>query len=237
MNINYAGASTIGKAHRELGQENQDSFMIERYKFGVVMVVADGLGSKKHSKTGSREVCNAVAEATKIWIKRENAPIENLIKLIHNIWQILIIPKVKEECSTTCLFCIYLNTGKVVLGQLGDGLICYYKNELLEVLSEKEEEFLNMTNSMSSARSVEDWDYKQFTLEQNEIFSLFMTTDGLSEDIYKEKRKEFIIFLTDKINKKCEQKKKNRILKNIIKKCEGKYNCDDKTIIIFNRGE
>ena len=127
-----------------LGQENQDSFSITKYSFGVVMVVADGLGTKKYSGIGSKRICKAVGDAAKIWVEKENAPIEFLIRLVHNLWDISIYPYSKNECATTCLFCIALNSGKIILGQLGDGIIYYCNDESLNILSEKENDFLNI---------------------------------------------------------------------------------------------
>lgn len=234
MKIEYAGGSITGQSHKEADQGNQDSFFITRYGFGVVMVVADGLGTKKYSKIGSREVCKAVGEATKIWIRKENTPIEYLIKLIHNIWDFNIYPYTKSECGTTCLFSIVLDSGRVLLGQLGDGIIYYNKGEGLNVLTEREDEFLNITNSMSSVKSIYDWKFEEFNLTDDD-FTLLMTTDGLSEDIIVEKREKFMYYVLNQIQRKDKQVKKNLSIKKILKSCESKYSCDDKTLIIFNR--
>lgn len=234
MKIDYAGGSLIGQSHKETDQENQDSFLITRYGFGIVMVVADGLGTKKHSKIGSSEVCKAVGEATKIWVRKENAPIEYLIKLIHNIWDFNIYPFTKSDCATTCLFSIVLDNGKAILGQLGDGIIYYNTGKGLSVLMEREDDFLNVTNSMNSAKSTHDWRYKELNLNDYE-FTLLMTTDGLSEDIIVEKREDFMYYVLQQIQNKDKQTKKNLSIKKILKACENEYSCDDKTLIIFNR--
>lgn len=232
----YAGATITGQSHLEIGQKNQDNFSITKYNFGLVMVVADGLGSKKYSDIGSRQVCKSVGEAVKVWFKKSDAPIEMLIKLIHSIWNMLIYPYPKNECSTTCLFSIILNDGRVVLGQLGDGLIYYLQNNSLTVLDEKHDDFVNITTSMSSVKSINDWKYKIINIS-NDNFSLFMTTDGLSEDIIVEKRKDFLIYLLKKIKCKTNQKSRNITIKKILKNCEGEYNNDDKTLIIYSREE
>lgn len=232
----YGGATITGQSHLEIGQKNQDHFSITKYNFGLVMVVADGLGSKKHSDIGSNQVCKAVGEATKIWFKKNDAPIELLIKLIHNIWDMLIYPHPKNECSTTCLFAIILNDGRVVLAQLGDGIIYYLKNNSLVVFDEKNDDFINITNSMSSVKSINDWKYTIINIS-NDNFSLFMTTDGLSEDIIFEKRKDFMLYILKKLKYKTNQKRKNFVIKKILHDCEGEYNSDDKTLIVYSREE
>lgn len=234
MDTVYAGASITGQSHEETGQENQDSFCITRYGFGMVMVVADGLGTKKHSKIGSKEVCKAVGEATKVWIKKQNTPTEYLIKLIHNVWDLYIYPYKKNDCATTCLFSIVLNNGRVILGQLGDGIIYYNNGENLNVLTEIEDEFLNITKSMSSAKSICEWKFKEISLTDQD-FTLLMTTDGLSEDIIKEKRQDFMNYILKQIESKKRQSKKNLVIKKILKSTNSKYSYDDKTLIIFNR--
>lgn len=234
MIFNYAGATLTGQVHRELGQENQDSFLITKYSFGMVMVVADGLGTKKYSGIGSKRICKAVGDAARIWVKKENAPIEFLIRLVHNLWDISIYPYSKNECATTCLFCIALNNGKIILGQLGDGIIYYCNNESLNILSEKENDFLNITNSVASVRNVYDWNFKEINIKDSS-FTVLMTTDGLSEDIIESKRKDFMCYIKEQISLQRNQTKKNKKLKKILRNCEGKYNVDDKTLIIFSR--
>ena len=62
---NSWGASVIGPLHVKAGIPNQDSWMARRYKWGNVVVVSDGLGSKAHSDHGSKAACLAVFEAAK----------------------------------------------------------------------------------------------------------------------------------------------------------------------------
>lgn len=232
------GCTLVGRAHSDLGIENQDSFSIREYKFGTVMVVADGLGSLVYSKIGSKMVCEAVCEASKIWINNDNKNIRNLIKLIHILWEMKISPYEKKDCGTTCLFSIFINdTNKVIIGQIGDGLLAYIKDNELSILKEKNDDFLNITNSMHNVKKFSEWTYDEFILENNNL-TLLMCTDGISEDIVENKEKEFILELENILVNIKSMKQRNRKLKKILKFWKTPYSDDDKTIILYmKKGE
>lgn len=233
-----AGCSEIGKSHIRLGIKNQDSFIIREYSFGKIMAVADGLGTLKNSHIGSKMACEAVCEAGKIWVKNNDKDIRNLIKLIHVLWEIKISPYDKNDCGTTCLFSIVINDERrVVIGQVGDGLLAYIKSNKLTVLKEKKEDFLNITTSMHNVRKFSQWTYDEFILEDDEL-TLLICTDGISEDIMENKEKEFILELKSILKYKKSMKQRNKILKSILKNWKTPYSDDDKTIIFYvEKGE
>ncbi|GAE27523.1 hypothetical protein JCM9140_3675 [Halalkalibacter wakoensis JCM 9140] len=234
VTIDYAGASIIGQSHLEAALKNQDAYTILESSFGTVMVVADGVGSKPHSDVGSKAICQSVVQAVKIWHSKENAPIQLLIRLIHTLWELNISPLEKKDCSTTCLFAVYLKTGKLYLGQLGDGIIGFIHEDNFSVLKIKEEEFGNLTQSVDSVTSLTDWTIKEIDLTTSN-FSLLLATDGISEDLIEDKRKEFVEYLVQLIKEKPALKLKNRRIKKLIKGWITNYSLDDKTMIIFNR--
>lgn len=228
-----AGSTLIGKLHVDLGIENQDSFIIREYNFGTVMVVADGLGSLKYSNIGSKMVCEAVCEASKIWINNDNKNIRNLIKLIHIIWEMKIFPYEKKDCGTTCLFSIVINDrNKAIIGQIGDGLLAYIRGNEFNILKEKNDDFLNITNSIHDVKKFSEWSYEEFSLESSNL-TLLMCTDGVSEDIVENKQKEFILELESMLINKRSIKQRNKKLKKILKDWKNPYGDDDKTIILY----
>lgn len=233
-----AGCTLIGKSHIDLGIINQDSFIIREYSFGTVMVVADGLGSLIYSNIGSKMVCEAVCEASKIWINNDNKNIRNLIKLIHILWEMKISPYEKNDCGTTCLFSLVINdTNRVIIGQIGDGLLAYITGNELSILKEKNDDFLNITNSMHNVKKFSEWTYDEFILESNNL-TLLMCTDGISEDIVENKQKEFILELESMLTNKKSMKQRNKKLKKILKAWKTPYSDDDKTIILYmKKGE
>ncbi len=60
-----AGGLSNRPLHVKAGIPNQDSWRARRYKWGNVVVVSDGLGSKAHSDHGSKAACLAVFEAAR----------------------------------------------------------------------------------------------------------------------------------------------------------------------------
>ena len=233
-----AGCTLIGKAHIDLGIANQDSFIIREYNFGTVMVVADGLGSLKYSNIGSKMVCEAVCEGSKIWNNNDNKNIRNLIKLIHILWEMKISPYEKKDCGTTCLFSIVISdSNRVIIGQIGDGLLAYIKDNQLSILKEKNDDFLNITSSMHNVKKFSEWTYDEVILEDNSL-TLLMCTDGISEDIVDNKEKEFIMELESVLVNKKSMKQRNKKLKKILEAWKTPYSHDDKTIILYmKKGE
>ena len=116
------GATAIGPLHGKNGTPNQDSWMARRYKWGNVVVVSDGLGSKAHSDHGSKAACLAVFEAAKSFQNTPDAKIVDILRLIHANWLVKITPYSSSDCSSTCLFAIQIE-GIITLGRLGDGMI------------------------------------------------------------------------------------------------------------------
>jgi serine/threonine protein phosphatase PrpC len=231
----YGCASVIGQAHLEAALLNQDAFIAKTYSFGTVMVVADGLGSKKNAHIGADAVCKAVCEAVKIWIKSEDTPTSLLIRLIHSIWEVRVHPYDRAECGTTCLFSVYLQNGKLVMGQLGDGEICLIQNNRLYVLNEKEDDFGNLTKSINQVTKASEWKVDVVDVSQTD-FTLFLATDGVTEDLIKQKQYEFILFLRDKIVSREKQRERNQELREILNNWITKHSLDDKTMIVFTSG-
>ena len=52
------GISKTGSYH----ERNQDSFLCEKYKDGVILVVSDGMGSKSLSHYGSKCLCESIVD-------------------------------------------------------------------------------------------------------------------------------------------------------------------------------
>ena len=81
----------IGPLHVKTGIPNQDSWMARRYKWGNVVVVSDGLGSKAYSDHGSKAACLAVFEAAQSYQNTPDANIVDILRLIHANWLVKIV--------------------------------------------------------------------------------------------------------------------------------------------------
>ncbi|MDD7984710.1 PP2C family serine/threonine-protein phosphatase [Lentisphaera marina] len=185
------GASVIGPLHVKSGVANQDSWMARRYKWGNVVVVSDGLGSKKHSDHGSKAACLAVFEAAKSYQNTPDANITDILRMIHANWLVKIAPYSSSDCSATCLFCIQIEN-MITLGRLGDGMIAALgetDGSYLILSDNKQDSFSNFTNSLQQEFKPEQWEIE--TIESAACNAVVLCTDGISDDLLPEKQMSF----------------------------------------------
>ena len=227
-------ASVRGVLHEEGNIPNQDAYSVKRYKFGTILVVSDGLGSKKHSDIGSKAVGKAINKAVQIWNAYAERDIRLLLPLMVSIWNIEIFPFTQKECGATCLFAIISNDGHVYAGQLGDGNIYISIDDELHLVREKEDDFTNLTVCMGGFSSYSEWCLKDFIVE-NKPFGIVMMTDGVSETIVENKKTEFINLLFRRLSE-CENlAKRNNLIYKILSEWNPVNAGDDRTLICYRR--
>lgn len=233
---NSWGASVIGPLHVKAKIPNQDSWKARRYKWGNVVVVSDGLGSKAHSDYGSKAACLAVFEAAKSYQNTPYANIADILRLIHANWLVKIAPYSSIDCSATCLFAIQ-NEGTITLGRLGDGIIVAVgkTDEHHLILSDnKQESFSNYTNSLRQEFKPDQWETA--TINSATCNAVVLCTDGISDDLLADSEMDFCI---DLINEYSFLTSKNRT-KQLIKMMNEwpvPHHSDDKTIAcLFKKG-
>lgn len=187
LNTKWKGAcvESIGPLHIKRKLPMQDSHYLFLTKKCFVAAVSDGLGSKLHSDFGSRIACRIFVKLAKNWISRQIGSIETFISLFVEKW----VSEVKKnkyeirDCSATFLGVIYFQN-TLYLFQLGDGMIsCLFDDELKNlVMSDfKEESFSNMTKSLKENIVPNDWRIK--TISAEDLKSVFLCTDGISDDL------------------------------------------------------
>ena len=166
--------------------------MARRYKWGSVVVVSDGLGSKAHSEHGSKAACLAVVEAARSFQNNPDANIVDILRLIHANWLVTIAPYSSSDCSATCLFAIQIG-GIITLGRLGDGMIFALgetEDNHLILSEDKQESFSNYTNSLQQEFKPNQWETA--TIEGTACNSVVLCTDGISDDLLPEKQITFV---------------------------------------------
>ena len=215
-------------------KKNQDAFGTIETKDYLISVVADGLGSSKHSDFGSKTAILAVQKAIDEWRVLEKRKREILIQLIHFYWNLYISDAEykRKECLTTCLF-IYIDKKEknIFLGQLGDGLI-YLKSDNNFFVSSQNSEF-NYTKALGSSKNIKDWQIYSEKLELKNL-KCFIATDGVSDDIIDDKKEEFLDTIVTKLKDiRFFIKKRNRLIEDILKNWHTKYHSDDKTVTIL----
>lgn len=209
----------------------QDALGIINQKYYSLFIVADGLGSSKNSDYGAKKAIISVEKAVNQWRKLDKKDIKVLIQLIHFYWNLLIGDSglEKKDCLTTCLFAyIDKSDKKIILGQLGDGLLLV-KSKGKTVFVKSTDDY-NFTKSLGSSKSYNDWNIKLINYDIDN-FTLLVTTDGISEDLVENKEDEFAEAIIQKILK-LKKNKRNSYLKQLLENWPTRFHSDDKTICI-----
>lgn len=227
-------ASVRGMLHEQCNIPNQDAYSVKRYKFGTVLVVADGLGSKKYSAHGAKAVGKAVNRAVQIWNGYTQKDIKLLLPLIVSIWSMEIYPYAQKDCGATCLFAIVTNEGHIYLGQLGDGSIYFSIDDTLQLVKKKEDEFTNLTVCMGGFSGYADWCLKDIYVG-DKPFGLVMMTDGVSETIIDEKKESFVHLLFKRLSEHENLSKRNNFFYRILSEWNPASAGDDRTLICYRR--
>ncbi|PID27391.1 MAG: hypothetical protein CR982_05455 [Candidatus Cloacimonadota bacterium] len=230
------GASIKGPSHILNNLPNQDSFIISKSYKGVVAVVADGLGSKRHSEKGSKQACIAVLKAIKclekISKKNKHTKILDIFPLIHKYWEKPLKRYGVKNCASTCLF-TYITTKHILTARLGDGMIYLLGkqgNKDIVISDDKEESFSNTTISLASNNAFSRWDIK--ILRTNQTESIILCSDGISNDIKENAWTNFVKELRKK-SLKNSRKKNIKNIKEVLLQWPVKGHSDDKTIVFI----
>lgn len=233
---NSWGASVIGPLHIKNGIPNQDSWMARRYKWGSVVVVSDGLGSKPHSDHGSKAACLAVFEAAKSYQNNQQANIAGILRLIHANWLVKVAPLSPSDCSATCLFAIKIE-GIITLGRLGDGMITVYgesEKDCIILSDNKQDSFSNYTYSLHHEFKPDQWETA--TVEGSRCKAVVLCTDGISDDLLPEKQMDFAQELYSSYTDLAPAERK-RDIRRWLNDWPVPGHSDDKTIAcLFTRG-
>lgn len=227
-------ASVKGMLHESGNIPNQDAYSVKRYKFGTILTVSDGLGSKRHSDIGAKAVGKAVDRAVQIWNGYSEKDIRLLLPLMVSIWNMEIFPYSQKECGATCLFSIIANDGHVYAGQLGDGSIYILTENKLRLVREREDDFTNLTVCMGGFSSYSDWSLKDYYVG-NKSLGIVMMTDGVSETIVEEKKEDFINLLFRRLSECDNLSERNHLVYKILSEWNPVSAGDDRTLICYRR--
>jgi serine/threonine protein phosphatase PrpC len=192
------GASVTGSQHKRDRRPNEDAWMGGQSKFGTFIAISDGLGSKPNARQGAKMACRAVKDASRHWGNSVDASPTLLLRLIHILWNLYVLPASENDSATTCLFAVISSERKLVMAQLGDGLVAMRKADgTLHRLNFERTGFSNQTTGLGISRSTQDWQI--LTLPVLEIGdAILLATDGISEDLQSDRLSDFIaMLLTD----------------------------------------
>lgn len=228
---NAMGASVQGPEHRRTGLPNQDAWMSRITCGASLAVVCDGLGSRPQSAKGSRAACFAVADAVRQWAAQPNVPPELLLRLVHAIWNVRVHAIGRDACATTCLFAVVTKDGRLLLAQLGDGLVMLKTPQGTTTLEPPSDRFGNATTGLGIAADVREW---RFHFESNfsGAASILLATDGVADDLLPEKRTDFLTFLVNQYAEQPARQRAQAIAKQL-RAWPTPRHLDDKTVAVL----
>lgn len=183
-----------GPAHVREGKPNQDACLVRRNRRAVLAVVCDGLGSRPHSDAGARSACRAAVDAVRHWTSSPDAPADLLLRTIHALWNVRVHATGRDASATTCIFAAACADGRLILAQLGDGLVFLKKPGGCIALEPDGDRFGNETTGLGITTDVRDWRVHIEPLSSRPM-AVLLATDGVADDLLPEKREAFVDFL------------------------------------------
>lgn len=191
-----AGASITGSAHIKNGTPCQDRIHSLTKGEVTCIALADGAGAYKFPDIGAEISCTALTEyCTSEFDHFFSMPLFELKRyIIHGIRTRLgrkasSLGTTKTELSSTLLF-IAIKDNRLIIGHLGDGVICGEIDGELVLLSAPENgEFANTTYFVTSGN------YEQhFRLYRGSVIdfsSFFLMSDGAADALFHKKEHTF----------------------------------------------
>lgn len=203
---------------------NQDSFGFFSDGERIIIVIADGLGSAPMSHIGSRCMVESVFEVM------SQSDIDDIWAHISETWRSNLQGDLGQY-DTTCKF-ICIDAGNVTMGSIGDGWLGFEGTGGYHEL-ENNSIFTNMTASICSDDVVGKAVVVDF--DTDEFIAAGISTDGISEDMVRESRCEFIHDFgkasVDDIRAICNE------IRSVMFNWPVESNKDDKTIVLIRKVE
>lgn len=234
------GISVIGKSHVENNLPNQDAFIVDfkgnSDKKVLFAAVADGLGSKDRSDVGARTLCKVVKNASRFFKQHSETSPSDMAMYIQGMWTnelMKLNPQKISDFSTTAIF-VFLYRDKLLVCQLGDGLICGLfddERKNFKLLDDDKDGFANITTSLGPLMNLRDW--KVGLTDSEGLKALMLCTDGISTDI-EDNEYSFVNSLIDEY-KKTDVSVCLKDAKKWITEWPVKGNLDDKTMVLITR--
>jgi hypothetical protein len=137
----------------------------------------------------------------------------------------------RDESATTCLFAVATRDGRLLLAQLGDGLVMLKTPSGTTTLEPPRERFGNATTGLGIAADVREW---RLHLEPNftGVATILLATDGVADDLLPEKRAEFLNFLVTRYGPRPASARTRAIAKEL-RKWPTPRHLDDKTVAVL----
>jgi serine/threonine protein phosphatase PrpC len=227
-----AGTYVTGSSHIKKGSPCQDRVYSQELDGVTVISLADGAGSCLKSEIGAEISTKYIADFicknfNTIFKQKEKISSKKIIENITNALSV----KTKEmnlslkDFSSTLLF-VAVRDDKYIAGHIGDGMIGYFDNNNVKVLSNPENgEYANQTFFTTSSNAVNH--FRIYKNKLNNIRGFILMSDGSYECLFDKKNniltqanKTIFSWLENKQNSvnKVEQSLKENIKSEFLKK-------------------
>mgnify|MGYP006424774219 CR=1 FL=1 len=226
------GASVQGVLHKKENRPNEDAWKRHNTRLTTAVVVSDGMGSKPNARFGAQMACQAVHDALRSWAKAPDPPPVCLLRLIHIHWTLRVLPHLENESAATCLFAVVLASGKLVLAQLGDGIVALREPDgIVTRLTPPKTGFGNETTGLGVARSTKEWSVmtRSNLLEGTAIL---LASDGIADDLKPDRISDFIQVLIKEFAPLPPRKRYHAIASEL-RQWTTENHLDDKTLAIL----
>lgn len=194
MKWNISQCAMMGRAHVAMGIPCQDKVGILAQNDTYVAALADGAGSASHSHFGADCVVNTVCKLLALsfdefYEMSDGSQVR--LKLIQGILEELDKTAAefhveRKQLASTLLF-VAIKGDRVILGHVGDGVICYLRDGVLKVASAPTNgEFANSTVFVTSHDAMASMRLIKCPL--SDISGFCMMSDGTAASLYDSRR-------------------------------------------------
>ena len=180
-----------GVKHVALNEPNQDSSAFLVKDRGMVMAVADGVGSCRMAEIASRKACDICLEVFGVLSsEKQQMSCEETVLMLLDRWNGFLEGKEGSEYCTT-LKVVFVVDGLLTAVSVGDGVLMVESEGEVISSPEDENDFLNQTNCLFPGIGAESFWACQKNIS-GKSFSVFMSTDGVSNSIATGQEKELV---------------------------------------------
>ena len=227
------GATVRGPRSREDNRPNQDAWVQASGRFGNLIAVCDGLGSRSNSRLGARAACKAVCNAARHWpgLAIVNDP-KHVIRLIEILWRLELGSNTVGDCATTCTLALREPDGQMLLAGLGDSVaICRFQDGRIEMKGGRpDSSFGSETLALGMPHQISDW--WTHTIAPADGRAILLASDGVSDDLTFERIGGFVDWLLTQFGG-LPAPERSRALRSTLQKWPVPNHTDDKTIAIL----
>mgnify|MGYP000061130654 CR=1 FL=1 len=190
--IKAAAANVVGRSHAQSGKPCQDAFRTRNLGNRACIALADGAGSKRHSRVGANALVKLVAQLLLDEFDRFYTGIleaqENVAAEIITRCKVVLDEKaarrhcpVSEFASTLLFFAC--DTHRYIAGHIGDGVIVGRFGNRVVTLSEPQNgEYANATFFVTDPDAIRR--LRLYTGEYGDNLGVVLMSDGTAESLY-----------------------------------------------------